>query len=99
MKTLLVTLGSALLLPAIAAAAPPTPVQTPVQALKAVQAPTQAPVQAPKTAAVAEPAVRAYSYQPATTTAPAPFSSDWFQPTGTRRSYQSAANKALGRVN
>ena len=69
MKTLL-TFGVLLLLPALAFAAPPAPVQGPLQAPgKAVQAPApaQAPMQAPaKTTAMAPAAggYRTYSYQP-----------------------------------
>ena len=65
----MLTLGS-LLLPASVFAAPPTPVQSPVQtpaqAPKAVQAPTQTPAQVPTKTAQADSGYRTYSYQPAT---------------------------------
>ena len=60
------TLG-ALLLPAVAIAAPPAPAQAPAQAPKAVQAPTQAPTQGPTKTAQADSGYRTYSYQPGTT--------------------------------
>jgi len=66
MKTLLsLSIGSLLLLPAVAFGGPPAPVQSPAPA-KAVQAPSQAPAQAPsKTAmAPANGGYRTYSYQP-----------------------------------
>jgi hypothetical protein len=76
MKTILKWMfPAALLLPTIALAGPPTPVQGPTQAPgKQVQAPTQAPVQAPSKTAMAAPGgsyqstantgYRTYSYQP-----------------------------------
>jgi hypothetical protein len=63
MKMLLtMTVGSVLLLPATAMAAPPAPVQTPAQTPKAVQAPAQAPAKT----AQADTGYRTYSYQPGT---------------------------------
>jgi hypothetical protein len=64
------TLGAVLLVPAVALAAPPAPVQAPTQApAKAVQAPAaQAPVQAPAKGATAMApnyGYRTYSYEPA----------------------------------
>jgi hypothetical protein len=63
------TLGAVLLVPAVALAAPPAPVQAPTQAPgKVVQAPTQAPVQAPAkgpTAMAPNYGYRTYSYEPA----------------------------------
>ena len=72
MRTLLsFSLATILVFPAVALAAPPTPVQGPTQApSKQVQAPaqapkaTQAPVQAPAKTAQADTGYRTYSYQP-----------------------------------
>lgn len=69
MKMLLsLAVGAVLLVPALAFAGPPVPVQAPTQApAKVVQAPTQAQVQAPVKTAQADTGYRTYSYQPATT--------------------------------
>src|SRR5262245_39736978 len=65
-KLFRMSLGTILLFPAVAFAAPPAPVQGPAQApAKAVQAPAQAPVQAPAKTAQADTGYRTYSYQPA----------------------------------
>jgi hypothetical protein len=61
-------LGVALLLPVVALAGPPVPVQAPTQApAKAVQAPAvQAPTQAPVKTAQVNNGYRTYSYMPGT---------------------------------
>ena len=90
-----------LCLPLLAFAAPPSAVQSRMQAPKAVQAPTQAPTQAPLKTAQAGAGYRTYSYEPG---AAGNFSDGGYSNgasirRGTGHSYQNVTNKTLGRVN